>query len=364
LSVFNEPFMVKINNCSNLTLKGLTFREGRANGILINEGENCIIADCRVERFGWDGIHVDNGKGHGISGCLLQTFGCGGIKMKGGDRKSLTPANHFVENTVVEHFSLFMRTYQPAVYLEGCGIRINNNRFRFSSSSAMRLEGNDFIVEYNQISHVVNESDDQGGLDMYYNPSYRGIVIRYNHWSDISGGTRHGAAGVRLDDMISGANIFGNIFERVGAKHFGGVQIHGGKDNIVENNLFYKCFAAVSFSPWSEERWLEHLESPVIRKKIYEDVDIKSPVYQNKYEGLKNLRENPNMNIIKNNLLVDCKNDFLRANDKQIFENNDTTEANEKTVEYFCDPLVMEKYGMQPIPWEKIGPKNNIWITE
>jgi hypothetical protein len=361
LSVFNDPYMVEINNCSNLTLKGLTFREARGTGILISEGENCTITDCRIERFGQDGIHVDNGTGHGISGCLLHTFGCGGIKMKGGDRKDLTPANHYIENTIVEHFSLFKRTYEPAVLLEGCGSRLNNNRFRYSSSSAMRLEGNDFIVEYNQISHVVNESDDQGGLDMWYNPSYRGIIIRYNHWSDIYGGTRHGAAGVRLDDMISGVQVYGNIFERVGSRHFGGVQIHGGKDNVVENNLFYKCFAAVSFSPWGEKRWLEQLESPVIMEKIYNDVDIRTPAYQNKYPGLKNLRENPDMNIVKNNLLVDCRNRFLRDNDRQVFENNTSIEADSRKLDEFCDPQLLEKYGLQPIPCQEIGPKNNKW---
>jgi hypothetical protein len=140
--------------------------------------ENCLISDCRFERFGKDGIHIEEGTGHGISGCLLRTFGFGGIKLKGGDRKTLAPANHFVENTVVDNFSLFKRTYEPAVYAEGCGIRISNNRFSNSSSSAMRLEGNDMLVEYNEISHVVNESDDQGGVDSGYNPSYRGVVIR------------------------------------------------------------------------------------------------------------------------------------------------------------------------------------------
>ena len=241
------------------------------------EEKNCLIADCRIEQFGLDGIHIDEGSGHGISGCLLSTFGCGGIKIKGGNRKNLTPANHFVEQTIVEYFSLFKRTYEPAVHLDGCGIRISNNRFRYSSSSAMRLEGNDILIEYNQISHVVSESDDQGGVDMFYNPSYRGNVISYNHWSNISGGTRHGAAGVRLDDMISGVTIYGNLFERCGAVNFGAVQIHGGKDNLIENNLFYQCFAVVSFSSWGEKRWLNTLDSPVIQKKLYEEVDIRSP---------------------------------------------------------------------------------------
>lgn len=362
LSAFNSPFMVEMRNCSHMKLQGLTFQEGRGSAILIQEGKNCLISDCRVERFGKDGIHIEGGTVHGISGCLLRTLGCGGMKIKGGDRKNLVPSNHFVENTVVEHFSMFKRTYEPAIYLEGCGSRINNNRFSYSSSSAMRLEGNDITVEYNEISHVVNESDDQGGLDMFYNPSYRGNVIRYNRWSDISGGTKHGAAGVRLDDMISGVTIFGNIFERCGTRDFGGVQIHGGKDNIIGNNLFYKCFAAASFTSWGEKRWLEQLDSPVIRKKIFEDVDICSVLYQTRYPELKNIRMNADVNTIENNLLVDCNKPFLHKNDKQIFENNTSVQANGKALDEFCTAEVLKIYGMQPIPIHKIGPKNNKWI--
>jgi hypothetical protein len=363
LSVFNAPFMVEMKNCSNVTLQGLAFQESRSSAVLIQDGENCLFSDCRIERFGKDGIHIEKGTGHGISGCLLRTFGFGGIKMKGGDRKTLAPANHFVENTVVDNFSLFKRTYEPAVHAEGCGIRISNNRFSNSSSSAMRLEGNDMIVEYNEINHVVNESDDQGGLDMFYNPSYRGIVIRYNRWSDISGGTRHGAAGVRLDDMISGVTISGNIFERCGAQHFGGVQIHGGKDNLVENNLFYNCLAAVSFSHWSEERWLQQLDSPVIQKKIYEDVDIRSELYQSRYSELKNIRAGININTIKNNLVVDCPNLFLKDNGSQVTENNTSIVSEGKTVEEICSPEVLKNYGLQPIFVNEIGPKGNRWLN-
>ena len=363
LSVFSAPFMVETRGCSNLKLQGLTFQEGRGSAISVTGGKNCLVADCRAERFGEDAIHIDGGTGHGISGCYLNTFGCSGIDIKGGDRKNLTPANHFIENTVVENFSLFKRTYEPAVLAEGCGIRISNNRFRNSSSSAMRLEGNNITVEYNEISHVVNESDDQGGLDMWYNPSYRGVVVRYNHWSDIKGGTRHGAAGVRLDDMISGVQVFGNIFERCGARDFGGVQIHGGKDNVVENNLFYDCRAAVSFTPWGQKRWLQQLNSPVIQQKIYKDVNINSAVYQKEYPELKNIRKNADVNTIKNNLIVDCENRFLRDNGKNMEENNTLIDAAGKSVKDFCNPEVLKKYGLQPIPLEKMGTKNNKWLN-
>ncbi|MGV8134059.1 MAG: right-handed parallel beta-helix repeat-containing protein [Mangrovibacterium sp.] len=361
-SVFSGPFMVEMKNCSNITIEGLTFQEGRGSAIYIGEGKNCLLSGCRIDRFGKDGIHIDGGEGHGVSGCLLQNFGCRGIQIKGGDRKTLTPANHSVENTIVEHFSLYKRTYEPAVYLDGCGIRISNNRFAYSSSSAMRLEGNDFTIEYNEISRVVNESDDQGGIDIYNNLSYRGIVIRYNRWSDIKGGTRHGAAGVRLDDMISGVAIFGNVFERCGALHFGGVQINGGKDNLVENNLFYDCDAAVSFTKWREEFWMKNLESPGMKSKIYEEVDIRSDLYQNKYPGLKNLRSGINVNTVKNNLLVDCDKLFKGGDGTEISENNSIAAPHGKTVEDFCSSDVLKNYGMQPIPYSEIGPKNNKWI--
>ena len=363
LSVFSAPFMVELSDCSYLTFQGLTFQESRGSAVSISGGKNCVIKDCRFERFGRDGIHVEGGSNHGISGCLIRTLGFRGIDMKGGDRENLVAANDYIENTVVEYFSLFKRTYEPAIYLEGCGMRVSNNRFRYSSSSAMRLEGNDFIIEYNEISYVVNESDDQGALDMWYNPSYRGIKIRFNRWSDISGGTHSGAAGVRLDDMISGVLISGNIFERCGSALFGGVQIHGGKDNLVENNLFYDCLAAVSFHRWGEKRWLKELDTLAIRKKIYEEVDIRSPLYLSKYPELKTIRENADVNTVRNNLIVDCKNQFLRNKlGIQVLENNSELQAEGKKAEAFCEPRILKKYGLQPIPVGKIGPKNNQWI--
>jgi len=364
LSVFNAPFMVELKNCSYVTLQGLSFEESRGSAISVSGGKNCLIKDCRLERFGRDGIHVEGGSNHGISGCLIRTLGFRGIDMKGGDRKTLTPANHYIENTVVEYFSLFKRTYEPAVHLEGCGMRVSNNRFSYSSSSAMRLEGNDFTIEYNEVSHVVNESDDQGAVDIFYNPSYRGIKIRFNHWSDISGGTHSGAAGVRLDDMISGVLISGNIFERCGSSLFGGVQIHGGKDNLVENNLFYDCFAAVSFHRWGEKRWLKELDTLAIQKKIYEEVDIRSPLYLSKYPELKTIRENADVNSVRNNLIVDCKNQFLRNKmGVQVLENNTQLQGKGNNVEAFCTPETLTKYGLRPIPIGKMGPKNNQWTN-
>jgi hypothetical protein len=364
LTCFAAPYMLTADGCSHLTLEGLTFRDGRGTALLIRGGAHNLLSACRIERFGRDGVHIEEGAEHGVTGCCLSTFGHGGFKISGGDRRTLAPAGHFVEHTVVENFSLFQRTYEPAVYLTGCGARIANNRFRNSSSSAMRLEGNDFVVEYNEVSRVVNESDDQGGIDMWYNPSYRGIEIRYNRWSDISGGTRHGAAGIRFDDMISGMLVYGNLFERCGAHDFGGVQIHGGKDNRILNNVFYHCPFAVTFSPWSEERWLRALDSPEMQEKIYSRVDINSEIYQQKYPELKNLRQGINANTVADNLIISCDNVFRNPQNSLTARNNTELDSRGKPLESFCTDAELAKYGLQAIPLAAIGPKNNRWVKD
>ena len=363
LTCFNEPYMLEMKDCSYVTIEGLTFREGRGSAVLIENGTHVLLSDCRIERFGTNGVLINGGTHHGATGCYLSTFGHGGFKIYGGDRKTLTPCEHFLEHTVVENITLFERTYQPAVDFEGCGVRISNNRFRNSSSSSMNLRGNDILIEYNDVSHVVNESDDQGAIDMWYDPSYRGVVIRYNRWSDIHGGTENGAAGIRFDDMISGMLVYGNLFERCGAVQFGGVQIHGGKDNCIENNVFYECRYAVSFSPWGEKRWLAHLDSEAIRQKLYRDVDINSEIYRQKYPELQNLRLNVDVNSVTDNLMISCKNMFRETGCNRI-RNNTEIESNGKPIEAFCTKEELAKYGLQPIPLEKIGPTKNRWITK
>ncbi len=213
LSVFDRPF-ITLTDAKHVILRGLTLQEGRGNGIQINDGADCLVADCTIQRFGGDGVIVEGGQHHGIFNCTIHTMGAGGTRVAGGSRETLTPGKHFVENCHIFNISRLKRTYTPAVHLDGCGNRIAHNLFEDMPSSAMRVEGNDQLIELNTIRNVVQESDDQGGLDMFGNPLYRGVIIRWNRWSDIRGGTLHGAAGVRLDDMISGV---GNLWQHLRA---------------------------------------------------------------------------------------------------------------------------------------------------
>ena len=359
LSVFDEPFIV-LNEVKNVTLLGLTLQEGRGDGIHIRDGANCLVARCTLRRFAGDAIVVRGGKQHSIFGCKMTTLGRGGARVAGGDRQTLTPGNHFVENCTVSNISRLKRTYTPAVHLDGCGNRIAHNLFEQIPSSAMRIEGNDHLIELNVIRNVVQESDDQGGLDMFGNPLYRGVVIRWNRWSDIRGGTHNGAAGVRLDDMISGVVVHGNIFERCGAVKFGGVQIHGGKENIIDGNLFVDCFAGISFSRWGRKRWLQSIQ------RFLQQAGRRP--YANRYPALAGLKQNEDMNRISRNLFANCQSIFLRDGGIQQGALNiivDRSIEPERVSEgRSTDSDDLKKILFEKIPLEEMGPYEHSWRAQ
>ncbi|MCX6927994.1 MAG: right-handed parallel beta-helix repeat-containing protein, partial [Verrucomicrobia bacterium] len=357
LSVLTEPFVV-MKNVNHVLLVGLTLQESRGDGIQIQGGTNCLVARCTLRRLGGDAVTIEGGHHHGVFGSFMNTLGCGAMRVQGGDRQTLEPGRHFVENCTVADISRLKRTYAPAVLLDGCGNRVAHNLFERIPSSAIRIEGNDHLIELNRVRDVVQESDDQGGIDIWGNPLYRGIVIRWNRWSDIQGGTTCGAAGIRLDDMISGVTIQGNLFERCGAVQFGGVQIHGGKENLVDGNVFINCFAGTSHSRWGQARWLKGIES-FLRQAGEEP-------YATRYPELARLSADADVNSLCRNLFLHCGSILLRDGGTQQTTLN-LTQKQPLSPETLSDadavrrnPL-LRRVLFEPIPVEQMGPYDHPW---
>jgi len=354
ISRFDAP-MVHLENVSWASFTGLTWELGSADAIRVRGGAHCLLAGCVVRHFAGNGIEINGGQHHGLRSCDIYSMGRGGTLISGGSRKTLDPGGHFVENCDIHDLSRIDHTYTPAVILNGVGNRITHSRLHDIRSSAMRVEGNDHLIEYNEIYNAVTESDDQGGVDMFGNPTYRGNVYRYNYWHHIgnwrSAGDQPkcGQAGIRLDDAICGTRIYGNVFERcsAGKLGFGGVQIHGGKDNVVENNLFMECSAMVSCSPWDEKRWRSYVE------KALDSSEIDRALYAQRYPEIADLAEHANRNHIRRNLGWHC-GELLRRAPKNI----DATEnATLDDKEFTWDPkrFQMHRQGFDPIPFEEIG---------
>jgi len=361
-TVNSDKFLLKLTDCENVTIDGLSFEQTRGGGLRVEGGSDCVIKDCRFDGIACDAIDVRGGKRHLIDGCYIVHIGKQGIRMSGGDRKTLEPAGFEVRNCYIADFARLERTYNSAICLEGCGAIMHHNEMCYAPSSAMSLAGNDLIAEYNYIHDVCRESDDQGGFDLYLNPSMRGIQLRYNRWSNITGGTRYGVGGIRLDDLISGFHIYGNLFENCGSVEFGAIQIHGGSENLIEDNVFYGCRYAVSFTHYGEELWKETFER--VHGWVYEDVDISSPLYLQRYPEIRELGRNIDINIIRNNLILDCKEATWFNNDgRQIESGNVLRSIDGQAPEHFCTAEYLHPLGIRRVPVEDMHIIRNKWIS-
>ncbi|MDO5553176.1 MAG: right-handed parallel beta-helix repeat-containing protein [Planctomycetia bacterium] len=361
LSCYNDDFMLTLQDCCHVIVANLKFEYGRKGAVQFKNCEDCLLVGDSFYGFGGGVVAIQEGRNSGVFGCRLEMLGAGGVAVSGGDRRSLVSCGNYVENSIIKTFSRVKRTYAPAVSVGGCGVRVGSNVFEDSSSSAIGMSGNDHLIEKNITQDVIKESDDQGGIDIWYDPTFRGNVVRYNYWKNIVGGTQCGAAGIRLDDIISGFHIYGNVFEHCGSQLFGAIQIHGGKDNILEDNLFFNCHAAVSFSPW-HQRYLdaiqgaaESLSKESLNKKMYEYVDIRSELWQNRYPELARIMQDPDVNFVKNNLAVNCKTLFLRDEGMQKVENTILVQESEATLDSLLNSNLFEEHNIKRPPFEEMG---------
>ncbi len=354
LSRFDAP-MLEMQEVLWVRFEGLTWELGSADAIHVRGGSHCLFAGCVVRHFAGNGIEIQGGQQHGILACDIYSLGRGGTIISGGDRKTLVPGGHFVENCDIHDLSRIDHTYTPAVLLDGVGNRIANNRLHEVRSSAMRIGGNDHVVEYNEVYSAVTESDDQGAVDMFGNPTFRGNIYRYNYfhhvgnWRMTGEQPKCGQAGIRLDDAICGTMIRGNVFERcsAGKLGFGGVQIHGGKDNVVENNLFIDCAAVISCSPWSDQRWRESVKSAL------DSPQIDRELYLRHYPQLAELADNANLNHIRHNLAWRCGELFRRAPKNLDADKN--LALGDRDFSWPTKQLQLKQPGFDPIPFERIG---------
>jgi hypothetical protein len=354
LSLLSTP-MLRLDQVHHVAFERFTWELGAADAVVVRGGSHVLFAGCTIRHFAGNGLELNGGTDHGILSCDIYSLGRGGTVVSGGDRKSLSPGRHRVENCAIHDLSRIDHTYTPAILLSGVGNRVAHNRLHDVLSSALRVGGNDHLIEFNEIYNAVLESDDQGGADMYGNPTYRGNVYRFNYWHHIGNWRgegdqpKCGQAGIRLDDAICGTLIYGNIFERCSAGKigFGGVQIHGGKDNIIDSNLFVDCAAAVSFTPWSETRWNDSMSQAL------DASEVDRALYLQRYPDLNRLAQDANLNHVYRNVAVRC-GELLRRAPKNVLTIANETLADGALTGDPADPL-LNRPGHVRIPIDRTG---------
>ncbi len=303
--------LVKMTGASHVTWQGVTFESGRSDGLVISGGRNARAVGCVFRNLGSWAVRIAGGSAHGIIGCDIYGTGEGGIVLDGGDRKTLRAAGHYAVNNHIHHYARWRRVYRPAISIYGVGNRAANNLIHDAPHMAIRFSGNEHIIERNEIHDVVCESFDAGAVYCGRDPSMQGNAIRHNYFHHIGRiADYHGVASVYLDDGHSGNTIFGNLFYKAGVPgrcRFGAVFVHGGRYNLIDNNVFVECEQVYNETPWKNREWRRYWSTPPYVKRLFGDrIDVRKQPYAGKYPWLSGVLDDERPNILTRNIVYKC----------------------------------------------------------
>lgn len=240
--------LIEAKDASYVTFRGLTLECADGTAVILLNCTNCLIAGNTIRNVsshaepGESAIAINGGRNSGAVGNNISEVGGHAISLDGGDFKTLEPAGNYADNNYIHHVGVYYKQ-GVGVAVTGVGNRVSHNLIHDCPRFGIVWGGNDHLFEYNHIRHCTLETGDTGAIYTWQMDwTRRGTVIRYNYLHDIIGfGQENGKWtypnmnwGIYLDDGTCGTHVYGNIVART---VLGGVHYHGGRDNIVENNI-------------------------------------------------------------------------------------------------------------------------------
>lgn len=354
LSRLTSPIL-QLRTAQHLHFKNLIFEAGRSHAVTLTNSTDIKFTACIFRNTGRLAAVIKGGNNNAVKDCQIYATGGGGLLVSGGLRDSLVNANHRIVNNKIYHTNRWVITYSPGVQLEGVGILVSHNLFQDIPHMAIRILGNEHIIEYNEFDRIGDETGDAGAIYIGKDWSMRGNVVRYNYFHNINSPYHRGLMGVYLDDLAGGMRVHHNIFQNVQRA----VVIGGGRNNLITNNLFLNCrktAVRVEYREGTASNASEQLQ------KRLESVPYQSKLWLQKYPELGNLLEDdplaPKDNIIQDNVVLKGKWMEIapKARALQQLKNN-------TIIEDFTDfrldslALLFNQTALQlpDIPWQQIG---------
>ncbi len=211
----------------------------------------CIVESCRFTLLGGYAVRMEQrSQENEIVGNMMTKLGGGGVILLG--NTATQPFNNLIAANEISDCGLIYKHVAGVYVVSGSGNRIAHNRIARMPRYGISLKSlsgdfysHDNIVEFNELIDTNLETNDTGAIEtLGRDMQLSGNIIRYNFIRNVVGMgttadgeflTPYFTWGIYLDDYTSGTKVYGNI---VVGTVLGAVCIHGGKDNIVENNIF------------------------------------------------------------------------------------------------------------------------------
>jgi len=277
LQIGEKKYLDKKGTPAYISIEGLTFQDCEDDAIFIKGSKGVIIAGCTVLNAGGNGITIrDSYESSAIGNDILEVGGIG-IYISGGDRKVFTPGRNRAENNYIHHVGVTTKT-GSGIECYGVGNVVSQNLIHSTPRLGIWFDGNDHVIEYNLVHHVNQETQDSAAiLSCARDWTKRGNIVRFNYIHDTGGYGRNTAKeswqtpfhtyGIYLDDWTSGTQVYGNIIRNAA---YGGIFIHGGRDNVIENNIIIDggSLGQVVYSGWpfthpNAQQWLPKMYAKV-----------------------------------------------------------------------------------------------------
>ena len=252
---------VRVNASEYLNFDGIEFAKNAnttdyatsspqgSNGItLSSEASNIGIRNCTFRDIGMEGI-VIYASDVDVEGCTIYNTGYNGISITSGDRNTLESGNVKISDCIITKVTRDTGENRFAgIRIDGVGTVVENNIIFDIPNSAIRYTGNNHIIRYNEIYNCVNNTSDAGAIYAGRNWTNYGTKIMNNYFHDIGAGidSSYAASAVFWDDYHSGNAFIGNIVSMNNMVKTSGVKIGGGRDNIVDANIFVNSLEGVT----------------------------------------------------------------------------------------------------------------------
>ena len=232
-----EDYIINFNGSSFVEFHDMAIEMSRQDIVRFSSGSHNLLSHLKLRLSGRNLAKIEEDSSYsGVEYSELSESGERAVVLDGGDSMTLKDGKNFVTNNHIIGDNRWSWTSQGAIGVYGVGNRAEHNDIHGYKHQAINYRANNCSISYNNIYDVLSYTEDAGAIYSGRTWNHRGNKIKYNFIHDIKNNySQQILTGIYFDATLSEQEVIGNIFYNIDGK---GMLQAGGRDNIIENNLF------------------------------------------------------------------------------------------------------------------------------